>query len=480
MKKITLLLVFLVASLSYSQQGVIQDFENGGLGEPFGGSTASIVPDPQEGGTRGMVAQLNSVAGQMIWQGININLNKNVDLTTNKSMTLDIYSLVPITIAPKIVGGLDGAPDSTAAVSHPGGGWQTVTVTFNQGLDNTTIANGEYNVFVIFLNWNLATNGFTDPSEDRTFFVDNISGVGVVPAETCIDGIMNNGETGIDCGGPNCEPCDPMPTSPASDPAQSVEDADVLSIFNDEGKFTNSYATDFAFGTEFRSIIDLDNSDGVDNVVKLELDRGGWGAGNNTEVDLASQGFSHFNFSYYMPTLDPGTEGHLLQVTLVSRTPGQDQDPDAVYNITGEEGAPNSNAVLEFDKWVNVSVPLADFTNFNTNLLLYKFGTPSTAFSPLVYLDNIFFSKSEVVLNLSNNQLENFKMYPNPVTNRLNVNANTTIKSMTIFNILGAAVKSSIIQDSKASINVSDLNTGIYIVKFKINGQVTTQKFIKQ
>ncbi|MCB0638181.1 MAG: T9SS type A sorting domain-containing protein [Lewinella sp.] len=27
------------------------------------------------------------------------------------------------------------------------------------------------------------------------------------PTETCNDGILNNGETGIDCGGPNCAPC---------------------------------------------------------------------------------------------------------------------------------------------------------------------------------------------------------------------------------------------------------------------------------
>ena len=28
--------------------------------------------------------------------------------------------------------------------------------------------------------------------------------------ETCFDGIQNNGETGIDCGGPNCTTCDPV------------------------------------------------------------------------------------------------------------------------------------------------------------------------------------------------------------------------------------------------------------------------------
>jgi hypothetical protein len=30
--------------------------------------------------------------------------------------------------------------------------------------------------------------------------------------ETCTDGIQNQGETGVDCGGPNCQPCDVEPT----------------------------------------------------------------------------------------------------------------------------------------------------------------------------------------------------------------------------------------------------------------------------
>ena len=52
MKKITLLFAFLITSLGFSQE-VLQDFENGGLGGPFGDAAAVIADDPASGGTRG-------------------------------------------------------------------------------------------------------------------------------------------------------------------------------------------------------------------------------------------------------------------------------------------------------------------------------------------------------------------------------------------------------------------------------------------
>ena len=116
-----------------------------------------------------------------IWQGINISLLKNVELTTDKTMKIDVYSTSAISIAPKVVSGSAGAPDSTAAVSHTGSGWETLTITFNTGLDNTTTANGVYGAFVIYYLWNSSASGFLNPAVDRVFYVDNIQGVGVNP-----------------------------------------------------------------------------------------------------------------------------------------------------------------------------------------------------------------------------------------------------------------------------------------------------------
>ena len=53
---------------------------------------------------------------------------------------------------------------------------------------------------------------------DAAMNVDELTfiGEGQDPDPTCDDGILNNGETEIDCGGPNCSPCDDNP--PPSDP----------------------------------------------------------------------------------------------------------------------------------------------------------------------------------------------------------------------------------------------------------------------
>ncbi len=52
-------------------------------------------------------------------------------------------------------------------------------------------------------------------SGDAAMNVDELTfiGQGQDPDPTCDDGILNNGETEIDCGGPNCDPCDNPPVS---------------------------------------------------------------------------------------------------------------------------------------------------------------------------------------------------------------------------------------------------------------------------
>ena len=145
MRQITLLItMFVFTFFGYSQQDVLQDFENGGLDSPFGGAITSLVPDPETGGTHGQVLRLESDPNEAVFQGVNISFeSQDVELTSDKTMTLDVYSTMPITIAPKVIQGSDGAPDSTASVDHTGSGWETLTVTFNEGLDNTTTADGD-------------------------------------------------------------------------------------------------------------------------------------------------------------------------------------------------------------------------------------------------------------------------------------------------------------------------------------------------
>jgi len=197
-------MMLLVATFGFAQQ-VVQDFEDGGIGEKFGNSSAEITDDPETGGTKGKVAMLTSNPAGTVWQGVNINFitaNK-VDLTSDKTMSMDVYSTSAITIAPKVSAGDNGAPASTTSASHTGNGWETLTFTFNEGLDNTTTANGIYGAFVIYYNWDTDSNDF-GTQDSRVFYVDNITGIAVV--DTCINGIKDGDETDVDCGG-SCGPC---------------------------------------------------------------------------------------------------------------------------------------------------------------------------------------------------------------------------------------------------------------------------------
>lgn len=71
-----------------------------------------------------------------------------------------------------------------------------------------------------------------------------------------------------------------------------------------------------------------------------------------------------------------------------------------------------------------------------------------------------------------------FKLYPNP-TNLGFVNITTTSNeaiNVTVFDILGKQVLSQIINNN--SLNVSNLNTGVYILKLNQNGATTTKKLV--
>lgn len=81
---------------------------------------------------------------------------------------------------------------------------------------------------------------------------------------------------------------------------------------------------------------------------------------------------------------------------------------------------------------------------------------------------------------LSNNEFEidKLKIYPNPVKDILNV-ANTNIfLNYEIFNLLGSKIISGTITNGQ--IMVSDLTSGIYIIKIKDGNKIVTNKFIKK
>ncbi|GGG59052.1 endonuclease [Bizionia arctica] len=83
-------------------------------------------------------------------------------------------------------------------------------------------------------------------------------------------------------------------------------------------------------------------------------------------------------------------------------------------------------------------------------------------------------------LNVMGYQLNDISIYPNPVSNTLNIQLNKSEETqIDIFNILGKRVLTKTIRQSQ-SINVENLNSGIYILKIKQGDATISKKLIKQ
>ena len=453
MKKITLLIALMITSLGFAQQVVVQNFEAGGLGGPFGNASAALASNPS--GT-GQVAKLTSNPAGTVWQGINISLTQNVRLTTDKTMSMDVYSTTPITIAPKVVGGLAGAPDSTTRVSHTGTGWETLTFTFNLALDGSQIANGDYGAFVIYYNWNTVTNTF-GTQDSRVFYVDNIKGIGVAP------------------------PVEPAPTV-AAPPAPARPAADVKSIFS------NAYTPVTTF-----NYAGVDGQPSNDNTYDTS-----WSSANTTLVQIAGDdtnkitGMGFQGIAFLGGRID-ATTFTTLHIDIWTATETLDKSFNLkLVNFNGGSGESNaieksltnaSNPPLPNPNpgtWISYDIPLSTFTiagggNATRNDLAQFVITSNLG---TVYYDNLYFHKN--TLGTQKFETSSVKMYPNPVQNTLSIEANSEIQNVTVYNMLGQEVMKASPNANAVTLQTNDLQKGVYMVTTEIDGNVSTSKVIKE
>ena len=78
-------------------------------------------------------------------------------------------------------------------------------------------------------------------------------------------------------------------------------------------------------------------------------------------------------------------------------------------------------------------------------------------------------------LSLQSLDNENFKVFPNPASDVLNISSSVTINKMEMFNVLG----DKIMQSSKTNqLNIERLKPGIYLLKIFNNNRSTTKKVV--
>ncbi len=476
MKKITLLLMLLSFSYGFSQSLVLgfETGESGGVnGGPFGNGPAPIV----EMGTGSNTTQVLKIVGNPsgeVWQGINLTLNSSVNLTTNKTMTMDVFSDTPITFLVKVTGGSGGPAIVAASASHTGGStWQTVSFTFDTALDGQGApANGTYNGFVIHTYWAPGATTFATVTKPaRTFYVDNIKGT--LATSTCNDGIQNGDETGIDCGGTTCPACvvPPMTAAPTP-PARPA--ADVVSIYSDAYtnlNFTtgaNNFDAGWCGGAATTQVQIAGN-----NTLKKNLGVVCQGIDfQSTRQDLTS--FTHIHFDFYVADTD--LTGDVFNVKLVDFA-GTNAEVSALeINING-----GSTPQLIANQWVSVDVPITALGGVVAGNLtrsdVAQIGI-TTAMVDNLWYDNLYLHKNTVLSN-ETFTASNVNMYPNPTNSTVNINSIENIDSVSIMNILGQTVINKDVNSNDFSLDISELNNGQYFLRLNSNNTTVVKKLIK-
>ena len=103
---------------------------------------------------------------------------------------------------------------------------------------------------------------------------------------------------------------------------------------------------------------------------------------------------------------------------------------------------------------------------------------PDAAGSPIV-LDEI----SIIAGALSNKEFKadnNFSFAPNPTNNFVNLSASKNIEKVEFYNLLGQNALSAPVNGLRKEVNISNLKSGIYLMKVTIDNVVGTYKIIKE
>ena len=566
MKKITFLFTFLVISFGYSQT-VLENFETttfaaGSLvGDSGMATTPEVVVDPATGGTNGNVLKIVTSADGNGWQNAQLFFQgADLDLTTsNKIVTVDVYSESAFMMLAKTATSLNGGAESATDASHSGAGWETLSFDFSDPKDGTPVANDVFGRILFFPQWNGA--GW-NASSVTTTYVDNIIGLAAAVETSGPDLIITGTYDGSLTGG-----------TPKGIELYVVNDISDLSIYGvgsanngggtDGKEFTfpadavvagtflyvatetPDFETFFGFAPNYTSgsmaingddAVELFKNDAViETFGDIDTDGNGedweyldgWAYRNNgTTSDgafvIADWSFSGVNgleggtnnatatspFPIGSYTIGGTSDGdycekvvaHLglsdqaaseIKLTVVNsgeksmKVTIESNNDDAVDfilipgDVTGSPTQSDVDESIAGKMSITLTWPETAPTDVVFNLLWSKLSTAGNwqlGDAPTTFK----FDATCATASIDDKLLVSFSMYPNPASNSLNISASSMIKNAVIYNILGKQVMNLSINKNSESINVSNLASGMYLIKYTTESAIGTAKFIKK
>ncbi len=186
------------------------------------------------------------------------------------------------------------------------------------------------------------------------------------------------------------------------------------------------------------------------------------------QVDLSGYSGNTLTIDYYVN--DTGYEGDgtlnesgsdRMRIYIKDLTNATEID---IFNTTGSD----INDLGVQGVWQNGSVTVPDGVTIQ---LVVEVRCNSG--SEVLYIDNIVI---DGILGLGNNNQNVFSIYPNPANGYVNISSQEAgDKNVTVYNLLGKQVINTITSER---VDISNLTSGVYIMKISQNGISSTKKLV--
>jgi hypothetical protein len=416
------------------------DFESARTWADFDGGAVTTIANPQSNSDNNSanVGQMVKSAGQP-WGGSSLVLSSAMDFATNDTFTMKVYSpRVGAKVLLKVENSGDANINFQKEVSTTvANGWETLTFDYSA----INASNSYDKLVIIFDNGTMG-----DGTANFTFYIDDIA-------------LSKTGSSGTQM-----------------DLPVTFEDAGV-----DYGVI--------GFGNATSSIIANPNSTSDNNsgtVVKVVKEANAETWAGTTVTAAAEKGFKTtipFSATDTKMTVAVWSPDSGIQVRLKA-----EDHADKTHTVETEATTTVANGweILEFNfaneasGTASLSSGLANGWKYDKVSIFFNFGVDgATAGVKIYYFDNLRFG-DKASLSIEEESLFKFTTYPNPAKDRVVLSAQEVIKEVVIYNVLGRKVKHTQVNNNKFEMNISDLSTGIYILRYSINDFVGTKKFIKE
>ena len=136
-------------------------------------------------------------------------------------------------------------------------------------------------------------------------------------------------------------------------------------------------------------------------------------------------------------------------------------------------------------EWVNqfqepVHIDLSDYQGQNIRLRWRAHNNGSDVLTYSWFIDNVKVVATDTITqSVGENYLET-NMYPNPVDNILTINAEEEIQNINIYNILSVKVVDMAINNKEAVLDLTNLESGMYLIEILGKNEKSIKTFIKK